>query len=244
MRDADPLVIPYGTTGSPIDATGAIAAGVPVLRIDRQERRPLRLNSAPYPFAEPPDPIRLAALADRLDFLCDHLLSFCGLWDRLPRLFLELYFRAVATEIAANRPALATRAAAAGGIFDVADWSFSALRPLPQAHLPLPPAEAGRPSLVRADFAFWTGRALVAIELVGSAGLTRARAAALDAMRQGDVTIVEVAGAMLQRDGECGLAAALPAPFHRFWEGEALPSSPFGRAVLDDILVAPADDPG
>jgi hypothetical protein len=166
------------------------------------------------------------------------------LWERLPRLFLELYFRAIAAEIAANRPALAARGAAAGGIFDAGDWSYSALRPLPQAHLPLSEIAAGGPRSVRADFAFWTGVALVAVELVGSAGLTRVRAASLDELRRAGVAVFEISGAMLQREGASGLAAALPAAFHRFWEGEALPSSPFGRAALDEITVEPAEDDG
>jgi hypothetical protein len=222
------LIIPYGTGTAPGDAAGA-----PVVTIEPQKRLPLRLNNAPYAFPEPPDPIRLARLEERLDFLHEHLTSFCGLWDRLPRLFLTLYFRAIATAIERNRKALLARAAAAGGLFDYRDWSFSALRPLPAAQLPLP-GEAG---FIRADIAFWTGTALLAVEILGSAGVGRARQAERAALRQGGVSVVELAGSALQREGEAALAGALPAPFWNFWESETLPSSPFGRAALDEILV-------
>jgi hypothetical protein len=230
----DVLVIPYGTSASPLDASGAVEPGVPRVLIDRREHRPLRLNNAPYAFAEPPDPIRLAALDERLGFLRDHLLSFCGLWDQLPRLFLTLYFHAVAAAIEANRASLEARAAASGGLFDYRDWSFSALCPLPEAHLPLP-AGAVVPRL-RTDLAFWTGTTLVAVELLGAASTSRERQAALAALRQSGVAVIEIAGSELKRAGERALLVALPAPFWHFWEGETLPSSPFGRAALDEIV--------
>jgi hypothetical protein len=224
------LIIPYGVSAEPLD-------GAPVVAIDRSLRASLRLNAGPYPFAEPPDLVRMIEVGDRLDFLRDHIRSLCGVWDKLPRLFVDAYFRHIAGCIAENRPALADASQALGGLFDPRDWSYSAPRPLPQAHLPAPAPEdpQGR---VRVDFAFWTGEALVAIDILGSASRTRARREALERLRP-HATILEIAGSDLQRQGEALLARVLPPPFSRFWQEEALPSSPFGPAALDEILIEP-----
>src|SRR5258707_6490858 len=115
------LVIPYGSG----------------LSVTVEPRRPMRLINMAWDFPERPDLIALMSVADRLDFLRDHLKSLCGLWDKLPRLFLDAYFRDIAECISRHRPALDSLAAAHGGLFRLEDWSFSALCPLPQARLPV-----------------------------------------------------------------------------------------------------------
>lgn len=224
----DILRIPYGT--------GAGSSAGLLMAIDRRQRVPLRLNSGSYPFAEPPDLVRLTRIEERLDFLREHLKSLCGIWDKLPRAFLDVYFRHIARCIEENRRELEAASRAMGGLFDPRDWSFSALRPLPQAQLP-----AGN-AAVRVDCAFWTGDRLVGVEILGNATPRRTRRAELDLLRQSSVTVVEIAAAELQDEGEHLLAQRLPAPFTSFWRDEALPSSPFGPLALDDILVESEDD--
>jgi hypothetical protein len=227
---SDTVVIPYGAATA-FDASGVLMADVPLMRVERRADAALRLDSAGYPFAEPPDLVRLVALEDRLDFLREHLKSLCALWDQPPRLFLDAYFRWILAAIDAHRPALVAMATALGGLFVPRDWCFAALRPLPQAHFP---TSAG---LARVDVGFWTGAAAVAVELVGSASRSRARQEELDRLCRAGTTVVEIAVAALRRDGERCLDATLPPAFHRFWEGRPLPRSPFGAAALDEIVV-------
>ncbi len=225
---AEQLVIPYGGA-APTLQDGA----TPRVIIDRAKAAPLRLSDGPYPFPEPPDLLRLSTLPERLDLLKEHLESLCGLWDRPARLFLDAYFRHIGAAIAAHEVELGTLAAAAGGLFMPADWSFAAPRPLPQAHLPV--SDAAGVTHIRTDFAFWTGAALVAIELLGSATPRKQRREELARLRQSGVVVIEISAAELQRQGEGLLARLLPAPFHRFWEGVSLPLSPFAPLALDRI---------
>jgi hypothetical protein len=113
------------------------------LGVALEPQKPLRLSTVAWDFPERPDLIALTTVSQRLDFLRDHLKSLCGLWDKLPRLFLDVYFREIAECIARNRPALEAAAAAHGGLFRPEDWSYAAFCPLPQARLP---ARPDRPS--------------------------------------------------------------------------------------------------
>jgi hypothetical protein len=224
-RSGDRLTVPYGVE----DWTQGGANAAPTVEIGRAQGAPLRLNTMPWQFPTPPDLLRLATTAERLDFLRVHLQSLCGLWDRLPRLFLERYFGAIDATIDANGPELVAALGASAGLFAPRDWSFSALCPLPRAHLPLDGSNAG--ARVRVDFAFWTGSGLIAVELSGTATMSRARRAAVDVLKDNRVEWIEIAGEALERRDMRALAPLLD----RFWRGERLPSSPFRPATLHAI---------
>jgi hypothetical protein len=188
----------------------------------------LRLCHGPYPFAEPPNLLAAATVAARLELLREHLLSLCRPWDKLADAFLAAYFARIAAAIAAADAELRHLAATGGGLFAPEDWSFCALRPLPQAHL----------FGARTDFAFWTGGGFIAIELEGSGSPRKQRRDELARLEAAGVAPVRVPGAALQQQGDGLLADILPPPFHRFWAGLTLPASPFGAEALDEILVA------
>jgi hypothetical protein len=243
----DLLLIPYGTATCLVDRIEAAPGdsadpAQPAILVDRRRAAPLRLSEGLYPFTEPPDLVRMTGVKERFEFLREHSKSLCGVWDRLPRLFLDVYFAHVLAVIAADAPRLDAVAAAAGGLFAPMDWCFSAPRPLPQAHFLAPPegaADPGDPAhLVKAEIAFWTGEELLTIEPVGSATPRRQRRDELTRLKQSGVTVVEVPGGALQRDGETLLARLLPPLFTRFWESVDFPSSPFGPRLPDDILPA------
>jgi len=205
------LRIPYGSA-----KPAALA-----IEIDAGAGRPLRLSDGPYDFAEPPDLVRLAGTAERLDILHEHLRSLCGLWDKPAENFLAAYFRWIQASIAAS-PALAAQAGRSG-LFVPMDWSFSALRPLPQAHLGEPP--------VRVDFAFWTGDALIAVALQGAGTPRRQRQEELARLKDRGVELIEIAASALAREGDV-LTGLLPDACKDFWSGVALPMSPFGPEAL------------
>ena len=201
------------------------------LSVTIEPHRPLRLSALAWDFPERPDLIALTTLAERLDFLRDHLKSLCGIWDKLPRLFLDAYFRDIAMCIARDRSAIEGLAAEHGELFRPEHWSFAALCPLPQARLP-------GASETPVDFAFWTGETFHAIEIASGTSQSRARRDRLARLTETGIPVTEIAGAELERGHAGDLIARLPAPLSDFWKTEALPSSPFRIGALDEILSA------
>ena len=182
---------------------------------------PLRLSDGPYPFAEPPDLIRLATTAARRDFLREHLRSLCGLWTKPPLQFLDAYFAWIGATLAAA-PAQRALTEAGQGLFEPEDWSFAALRPLPSALLPADDAT------IRADFAFWTGAGFVAVELPGERRAQRR--SALAQLTTAGTTVIELTPADFA--DAAALGTKLPADFAEFWRSVPLPRSPFGAHDL------------
>ena len=192
---------------------------------------PLRLSTMAWDFPERPDLIALAERQARLDFLRDHLKTFCGLWDKLPRLFLDAYFRDIAESLRRNRAELEVLAAAHAGLFSPEDWSFAALSPLPQARLPATPESS-------ADFAFWTGRELHAVFVTSATSSSRAQRDARARLQDSGGIVTEIPSAELQRAAPGDLIARLPALLDGFWKDVPLPTSPFRIGALDEIAGA------
>jgi hypothetical protein len=216
------LVISYGT--AELQPRG------PAVTIDTGANDPLRLNDGPYSYDEGtqgPGP----SAAERLAFLRDHLTELCDLWAKRPRQFVDLYFRLIDRVMQRDRAALEERARRLGGLFTADDYAFSALRPLPRAHL----------NGVRVDFAFWTGATLIAVDITGNdarGSVWEARRATLAAAK---AQTLEIPAATIARDDPAALEALLPPEFTSFWRGEALPSSPFKATGLADTLSSAPD---
>ena len=199
------------------------------LSVSLEPAQPLRLSTMAWDFPERPDLIALAERQARLDFLRDHLKALCGLWEKLPRLFLDAYFRDIDDCIRQNRSAIEALAAAHAGLFKPEDWSFAALCPLPQARLPAAPDAP-------IDFAFWTGSALHAVSIKGTGSRSRAEREGRARLQEAGVVVTEIPGTELARTQAGNLFARLPADFADFWQDVSLPSSPFRIGALDAIL--------
>ena len=112
---------------------------------------PLRLNTEPLPAAvAPPAPTHAARLAT----IRSWLEASCGDYARPRRAFVARYLDFVAAELARHRAELDEGLRRFDGLYAAADWTWSALRPLPRAWLP---GEAG---FVFAEIAFWDGTRL------------------------------------------------------------------------------------
>lgn len=182
---------------------------------------PLRLNNSAYTFGDIPESGIGTTTPERLAFLRGHLIDLCDLWAKRPRQFVDLYFRWIDTVIERDRAAIDERLRRFGGLFARQDYAFSALRPLPRAHLP-----------ARVDFAFWTGERLVAVDIVGD-----------DARRPAGPSIhrLEIPDAVVARDDPAALDMALPPEFAAFWQSEALPSGPFKASALGEFRLGAPD---
>jgi hypothetical protein len=191
--------------------------------------RALRLNNSPYVVDDLTEAARTGTAAEKLAFLRDYHETLCGEYAKRRRQFVVLYFRWIDDLVAAARPALEQRAANYGGLFAWQDYAFSALRPLPQAHLPAGDAR------ISTDVAFWTGERLVAVDIAGE---TRGATWAARCQRLQDtgVQIVEIPVLTLVKADPVALNDLLPAGIAAFWQSETMPSSPFKSAALGDIV--------
>ena len=105
------------------------------------------------------------------------------------------------------------------GLYAPEDFLWSALRPLPRGWVPVGDA------LLPADMVFWDGARAIAIEL--SARETEKQ----KALAAAGVSVCRIEPGMFDRLGE-----VLPPNFLRFWQDQALPSSPFRRAIPKGVL--------
>jgi hypothetical protein len=220
------LVIPYSCSTVP-----AALAAVPCLAIEPAQRRPLRLNGGGYAFAEPPAPARLTDSAAKLALLRDHLAGLCDPWAAHQHRFIAHYFAFAAWRVATLAESLAARLAPFGDLYRVEDFTFSALRPLPRAHL----RRADGTGWVATDMAFWTGADLITLDIADQRRTRRRRTADQEALRGAGAKVIELTPDDVFGD-PAGLAALLPAPLVDFCDGETLPSSPFKAAALGDIV--------
>ena len=239
MISADrPLLIPFGTADPrkavDVGANGGRQGNLFCLEPARPE--PLRLHHGPYDFRATPG---LGAASDtetRLTLIHHHLRALCGLWDKNQRLFIELYFAFITAELDRNAPTLTAALSDFDNLYHYRDWAFSALRPLPRAHIPTDDIDDKNTLYVAVDFAFYTGEGLIGVIISGHQTATKSRVSELESLRHAGVDILEIHSGSLQAGGAAYLANALPPVFHKFWIGEILPVSPFKPAAIDLLV--------
>jgi hypothetical protein len=174
--------------------------------------QPLRLNSEAVPAEAMP--LATGDHAARVAAATAWLESQCGDYAPLRRQFVAAYLRFVAAQIETHRAELAARLARYDGLFAPEDFLWSGLRPLPRGWVPV--GERHLP----ADVVFWDGTQAIAIEL--AARETEKQ----KALQAAGVVVHRIAPPAFDRMGD-----VLPDRFHRPWDGETLPSSPFRRPI-------------
>jgi hypothetical protein len=186
---------------------------------------PLRLNSEPAP------PEAVASLTGdhpaRVVASKAWLEGLCGDYAPLRRRFVAAYFEFIAQQIEAHRPELAERVKPFDGLYAPEDFLWSALRPLPRGWAP------HGERLLPADFLFWDGTQVIAIEVA-----TRDTERQMALLAAG-MTAYRVEPAAFDRLGEI-----LPAHFLNFWEGQRLPASAFRRVIPGGVLQRVSRPPG
>lgn len=220
------LIIPYGT------AEWREESNAPRVTVDLAGGDPLRLNDGPYEFTELPPLAGSGTSAERMVILRDHLTQFCDQWAKRARQFMTLYFRFVDEVIARDRAAIEAHLGRHGGLFTADDYAFSALRPLPRAHLAWDESQR-----VRVDFAFWTGARLVAVDVTGDEARGTAWAERARRLDAAGIQRVDIPAVLVAKDDTAELHQALPAEFAGFWRGEPMPSSPFKASALGDFEI-------
>lgn len=246
----DLLLIPYGSAGffpEKLKLTGFSLSGMalwsssPCAIVDRSSGAPLRCHDMSAEFSPPPAPEALRDAASKLFFMQRYMHSLCGVWQGPPKVFIDNYFAVANRELAAHRDILTDRLGDLAGLASVEDYVFSAPLPLPRAHLHLAPRSdaptVDADDVVRVDFAFWTGRRLLAVAM--ETGTTLTPKQRRDWQRIGDYGIDTLRLEPARLAGAATLADALGEDFGRFWEGEALPRTPFrGPRIAEPVAAA------
>jgi len=212
----DVIVVPYGVDSWSIEelvvnrsGNGAISvdASFPCAAIDKSNKKPLRLNSEVFSVA--PN-FNAPQGATPLTLLSDHLKGLCRTWDRLSLRFLDGYFAHIANMLGVHRDVIATKLAPFAGLYVAEDWTFSAPKPLPRAHLYAPHNTSAsldtedfvQADFVQVDFAFWLGERMVAV-LAKPGTLTPARAnERLARLEQADVVTVHFTAQDIEKEPE------------------------------------------
>jgi hypothetical protein len=243
----DLLLIPYGSAGffpDKLKLTGFSTGGLslwtasPCVIVDRGAGQPLRCHQMPADFSPPPAPEAMRDTAGKLFFLQRYLHSLCGVWQGPPKAFIDAYFAAVNRDIAANRDMLEERVRDLAGLAGADDFVFSAPLPLPRAHLHLAP-RADAPTVraedvVTVDFAFWTGRRLLAVDMDTGATPTPKQRRAWERIGAYGIDALRLKPAALA--GPPSLSDSLGADFARFWDGDPIPRTPFrGPRIADPV---------
>jgi hypothetical protein len=210
----DVTVVPYGVDSWSIeelvvnrtgDGALRVDASFPCAVIDKRNKKPLRLNSEVFSVAAN---FNAQQGATPLTVLSDHLKGLCRTWDRLSLLFLDGYFGHIANMLRLHRDVIATKLAPFAGLYAAEDWTFSAPKPLPRAHLYAPRNTSAsldtgdfvQADFVQADFAFWLGERMVAV-LSKPGPLTPARAnERLARLEQADVATVHFTAQELEKE--------------------------------------------
>jgi hypothetical protein len=241
-----PIIIPFGADGvapeqlsvRETDDGRQVECRLPHVIIDPSDDLALRLNSGGLEFGEPPPLPLMPEVADQLAYLLTHFKLYCTVWNKYPRLFLDRYFEFIRDQVAGNQAELTQSLAPFGDLYEFEQWAFSALRPLPRAHLWAPEddtvTEFDSAGWIRVDFAFWGGAEIVAIDLIGSETRGASHARQSTRLAQHGIKVIEFPNAFLADAASNDFAASLPAEFLRFWDPGPLPSGPFRTTPLPD----------
>lgn len=191
---------------------------------------------APAFLAEVPD------TASKLDRLKSDVARDLDVFAKRPRRLLDHYFAFVAAQLDANSDEIEQASKRLGGLFQLEDWAFAALKPLPNAAIFAGNREDSPSAIVIHDFAFWTGRQVLAVRLRGSATPPPQEAEACDRLAALGVNLVTIPVATLEAGAALFTDALFPPEFRSFWRGLPYPSSPFKPQGLTPSMAHAALD--
>jgi hypothetical protein len=244
----DVIVVPYGVDSwsieelvikRSIDGAIRLDAPFPCVAIDKRNKTPLRLNSEVFSVASN---FNAPQGATPLTVLSDHLKGLCRTWDRLSLRFLDGYFGHIGNMLGVHRDVIATKLAPFAGLYAADDWTFSAPKPLPRAHLYAPRDNSAswdirdfvQADFLQVDFAFWLGERMVAV-LSKPGTLTPARAnERLARLDQADVATIHFTAQDLEKE-PAALFDRIIGDFGALIEGAGIvPISPFRPRISSE----------
>jgi len=231
----DQLLIPFGAPKWVIDGIAVVGVSTtgtyiqsetPLAHIDKSKQVGLRLRHFKDIF--PGEWPIVHETAEAADFIRKHLHESCEIATDSERRFLDLYFEYCREKIQVG-VRVYSRARPGDRSdwptpYNDDDWIFDALLPLPQAHLyetdPLSGKYTFVPSrMMKVDFAFWTGKRLVAVEIDGSSHVGSEGHVEKDRLLQrAGVHVVHILNSEITKYGARVIGALLPPEITEFWK--------------------------
>jgi hypothetical protein len=196
----------------------------PLAYIDRTAGKPLRLTSVRDVL---PQEIPDLEDDDAFDQMRDILKNNAEIATDFERRFIDLYFKAVRESTVAPSYYSSFKREKLPAPYNTSQWIFGALMPLPQAHLYLldPLSKTGGAydpqRMVKVDFAFWTGKRIVAVEIDGGSHIGSEEHVTKDRLLQrAGVTVIHILNQELVEHGADAIAKLLPEDVMRYWSIE------------------------
>ena len=208
-----------------VSTTGTyIQSDTPLAHIDRAQEVALRLRS--FTDVMPGDWPAIFEASEALAFVHTHLREKCELSTDSERKFLDLYFDYIRKRVAPTT--YVTKSGKPrkewGAPYDSDDWVFEALMPLPQAHLyqsnPLDDNFTFAPNrMMKVDFAFWTGKRLIAVEIDGGSHIGSESHIEKDRLLQrSGVHVVHILNNEIAKHGIKVIERLLPTEVTSLWQ--------------------------
>lgn len=223
------LTIIYGGKGGPRSGhirEGRRGVANPSFTVRANETPPLRLNSD-LGLRFPPDLLStIPTNAEKLAYLRHEIAGSLDLFANYQRKFLNRYFDYIVDSCAGAAECLKASLAWSGGLLHAEDFVFSALWPLPDCTLTLL-TDAGSQPVGACDFAFWTGRHVIAVMLTGSPDRQKNENTEEASPKFSILEPVTILATDLNTDPDLFLEPRFPPEFVTFWQGDRVPSSPF-----------------
>ena len=220
------LEIRYGSRGGPRSGhirEGRRGVANPNFIVRAGETPPLRLNTD-LGQRFPPDFLSTVPTNDqKLAYLRHEIAGALDLFANYQRKFLDRYFDFIIDRCAGVATELDAGLAWSGGLLRADDYAFSALWPLPDCSLTLSTSEGDKVAGT-CDFAFWSGRNVIAVSLAAAPNQKdRDNGATAPDM----ILPVAISAAELNADAELFSEPRFPSDFVTFWNNDPVPSSPF-----------------
>jgi very-short-patch-repair endonuclease len=232
IKIPDQLLIPFGGPKWSIErisVVGVSTAGTylqsdtPLAYVDQSKTRALRLRDfktvMPGTWEDEMDSVIA------LDTIQSHFREKCELATASEKAFLDLYFQYCRDCVTAPNyiERLYPQSKDRPIPYNDVDWVFDAMMPLPQAHLyqndPLQDDFHFAPNrMMKVDFAFWTGKRLVAIEIDGRSHAGSEGHIQKDRLLQrSGVHVIHILNSEITKHGMKVIQRLLPPEITKFW---------------------------
>jgi hypothetical protein len=224
----DSLTIAYGRKAGPRSGhirEGRRGVADPRFTVRANETPPIRLNTD-HGLRFPPDQLSLLPTNhDKLEYLRQEIVGSLDMFAQYQRSFLDRYFAFIVDRCRDAAAVLGKGLEWSGGLLCAEDFVFSALWPLPDATVIIS-TDADDQALGDFDFAFWSGRRIVAVTLPRNSG-RRDGSGDLDGRALSDLILPVTIAAKELDEPDLFSEPRFPADFVSYWIGEGVPSSPF-----------------
>lgn len=237
MNNERPILIPYGfaewdsrkiTLSNSGGQKPEIICNSSHVLLDRKLSTALRLNNHQYNLRGQVSIDSITETDAQIDYLREHLNLFCGVWEKSQKRFLDCYFDFIIQHVEGNKEDLEKKLTKFGKLYHYRHWLFSALLPLPQAHINISTTwdetSYTDDSMQLVDFCFWTGEKIIAIVLTDDGNTSYNQQQRYQTLRDAEVVVLELAKKSLRKADTNILEKFLPTPFQYFWDTEKVPS--------------------